>query len=73
MDQMACRRPGHRVGRTRLAVSIVLPIVIPVFHFSHPTGPYQIDTLTYHWVDADRLEVFIADPTDRRELMVQIW
>jgi hypothetical protein len=44
-----------------------------VFHFSHPTGPYQIDTLTYHWVDADRLEVFIADPTDRRELMVQIW
>lgn len=56
-----------------LAVSIVLPVLIPVFHFPHPSGPYKIGTLTYHWVDADRPEVFTFDSNDRRELMVQIW
>jgi hypothetical protein len=44
-----------------------------VFRFPQPTGQYAIGTLTYHWVDADRPEVFTADPYDRRELMVQIW
>src|SRR3712207_8946700 len=27
------------------------------FRFPHPSGPYEIGTLTYHWVDADRPEV----------------
>jgi predicted dienelactone hydrolase len=61
------------LGALGLAVSIVLPIVLPVFRFPHPSGPYEIGTLTYHWVDTDRPEVFTADPDDRRELMVQIW
>ena len=39
----------------------------------HPTGPFGIRTMTYHWVDSARAEVFTADPTDRREVMVQIW
>ncbi|MBC7877894.1 MAG: carboxylic ester hydrolase [Anaerolineales bacterium] len=56
-----------------LIVSIILPIILPVFRFPHPSGPYDIGTLTYHWVDADRPEVFSADPSARRELMVQIW
>ena len=56
-----------------LAVSVVLPIILPVFRFSHPSGPYEIGTLTYHWVDADRADVFTADPNVRRELIVQIW
>src|SRR5215212_4227690 len=61
------------LGVLGLAISIVLPIMLPVFRFPHPSGPYEIGTLTYHWVDADRPEVFTADPGDRRELMVQIW
>src|SRR5215216_2997947 len=61
------------LGVLGLAISIVLPIMLPVFRFPHPSGPYEIGTLTYHWVDADRPEVFTADPNDRRELMVQIW
>jgi predicted dienelactone hydrolase len=61
------------LGVLELAISIVLPIMLPVFRFPHPSGPYGIGTLTYHWVDADRPEVFTADPGDRRELMVQIW
>src|SRR6266545_2397333 len=56
-----------------LAISAVLPVIFPVFRFPRPTGPYEIGTLTYHWVDADRPEVFTAAPDDRRELMVQIW
>ena len=33
-----------------LAVSIALPIMIPVFRFPHPTRPYTIGTLSYHLV-----------------------
>jgi predicted dienelactone hydrolase len=61
------------LGVLGLAVSVALPMVVPVFRFPHPSGPYRIGTLTYHWVDADRPEVFTAEPGDRRELMVQIW
>lgn len=56
-----------------LIVSIILPIMLPVFRFPHPSGPYKIGTLTYHWVDVDRPEIFTIDPNSRRELMVQIW
>ena len=45
----------------------------PVFVFPPPSGPYRIGTVTYHWVDAERREVFSTQPGDRRELMVQIW
>jgi predicted dienelactone hydrolase len=61
------------LGALGLAVSVVLPIVLPVFRFPDPSGPYEVGTSTYHWVDADRPEVFTADPDDRRELMAQIW
>ena len=56
-----------------LALSIALPIVLPVFHFPQPSGPYSVGTLTYHWVDANRAEAFSADASARRELIVQIW
>ncbi len=61
------------LGVLGLVISIVLPIILPVFHFPNPHGPYGIGTVTYHWVDANRQEVFSADPKARRELMVQIW
>jgi pimeloyl-ACP methyl ester carboxylesterase len=61
------------LGVLGLVISTALPIIFPVFRFPNPTGPYAIGTVTYHWVDADRPEVFTADPDDRRELVVQIW
>jgi Platelet-activating factor acetylhydrolase, isoform II len=64
---------GVGLGVLGLAVSTALPVILPVFGFPHPTGPYAIGTVTYHWVDATRPEVFTADPHDRRELMVQLW
>ena len=43
----------------------------PAFVFPPPSGPYGIGTVTYHWVDTERREVFSSRPDDRRELMVQ--
>lgn len=55
-----------------LVASIALPTVLPVFHFPKPSGPYQIGTVTYHWVES-RHEIFSTDPNAHRQLMVQIW
>lgn len=38
-----------------------------------PTGPYQVGTAFFHWIDETRDEVFTDDLDDRRELMVQLW
>jgi pimeloyl-ACP methyl ester carboxylesterase len=56
-----------------LALATALPTVLPVFHFPPPSGPYQIGTLTYHWVETSRHELFGTDPHADRELMAQIW
>ncbi|GCE29248.1 carboxylic ester hydrolase [Dictyobacter alpinus] len=56
-----------------LALSAVLPNVLPVFQLPRPSGPYAIGTLTYDWTDVGRREVFSPDRNRRRELMVQIW
>jgi hypothetical protein len=50
------------LGTMALVISAALPIVSPVFRFPRPGGPYAIGTLTYHWVDAARPELFTADP-----------
>ncbi len=64
---------GTTMGTLVLLLSVTLPAAIPVFHFSKPTGPYAIGTVTYHWVDESRPELFTADPYDHRELMAQVW
>ena len=50
------------LGTLELA-SIALPMILPVFRFPRPTGPYQIGTATYYWVDTSRHEIFSTDPT----------
>ena len=55
------------------AIAIALPILLPVFTFEQPTGPYKVGTVTYDWKDEQREETFTSDPGDKRELMVQIW
>jgi predicted dienelactone hydrolase len=73
----ALRRFGRRVivalGVALIALSWSLPLAFPVFRLSPPTGPYAIGTMTYHWIDADRPEIFTANAQDRRELIVQTW
>ena len=61
------------LGLLGLAVFIALPKILPVFFFPNPSGSHAIGTLTYHWVDSGRAEIFSTDANRRRELMVQIW
>jgi predicted dienelactone hydrolase len=61
------------LGALALVISAALPILSPVFRFPRPSVPYAVGTVTYHWVDAARPEIFTADPNDHRELMVQVW
>ncbi len=56
-----------------LVIAGALHFAMPVFRFPRPTGTYAIGTLTYHWVDTSRADIFNVDPNARRELMVQIW
>ena len=61
------------LGVAAMTISVALPIILPVFAFPRPGGPYAIGTMTYHWTDASRPEVFGKSPRVARELMVQIW
>ncbi len=56
-----------------LVILVALSVMLPVFHFPSPGGPYAIGTLTYHWVATDQANFFSTDARARRELMVQIW
>ncbi len=61
------------IGILLCIVSLVLPILLPVFHLRTPSGPYQIGTVTYHWTDSSRREIFSKNPADRRQLVAQVW
>jgi predicted dienelactone hydrolase len=50
-----------------------LPILLPVFRLSEPTGPQPVGTTKLHLVDRTRPETFTPTPDDHRELMVQVW
>jgi predicted dienelactone hydrolase len=60
-------------GVALLSLSVALPIIFPMFHFPEPSGPYAIGTVTYHWVDSSRPELFTPAPDDQRELVAQVW
>lgn len=67
------RITGAVAGVAVFAVAVTVPVLVPVFRFPEPGGPYAIGTVTYHWRDDDRREIFDPDPAARRELMAQIW
>ncbi|WP_244562970.1 acetylhydrolase [Paenibacillus uliginis] len=54
-------------------IAVALPLLLPVFTFDKPTGPYKIGTVTYDWKDEQREETLTPEIGDKRELMVQIW
>ena len=56
-----------------LAISVALPLIVPIFTFDKPTGSYEIGTKTYHFIDEKRPEAYIDNPEAHRELMVQLW
>ena len=53
--------------------TVVLCAALPVFQFPMPTGPFQVGTEARHLIDPYRRETLSGNPSDPRELMVQIW
>jgi pimeloyl-ACP methyl ester carboxylesterase len=53
--------------------SATLCIVLPVFEFPRPTGPFAIGSVTRHLVDPAREEPLARKPGAHRELMIQVW
>ncbi|SMF85236.1 Predicted dienelactone hydrolase [Paenibacillus uliginis N3/975] len=55
-------------------VTVAAPLLLPVFTFDEPAGPYGIGTVAYHWIDNTRKETStLAAAGAKRELKVQIW
>ncbi len=54
------------------ALSIILPILLPVFKLPQATGPYSVGTRDIY-IELDREEVITADKTDKRRFMVKAW
>jgi len=55
-----------------LALSIILPSILPVFELPEPRGSYKVGTELIH-VKTDRDEIITKDPSDNRELLYKIW
>jgi pimeloyl-ACP methyl ester carboxylesterase len=54
-------------------IALLIPIVLPVFYFVPPSGPYPEGKVSYHFIDDSRQEIWTDIPNDPRELMVTIW
>lgn len=55
-------------------VSLLVPLLIPVFSLPVPDGSYDVGTETFYWKDTTRLEWFTKeDSLDVRKLIVQTW
>ena len=64
---------GSLLGLLLWIVALPLPYLMPVPRLPQTTGPYAAGTQTFHLVDESREELYTADPSDKREIMVQIW
>ncbi|MFB4328064.1 alpha/beta hydrolase family protein [Paenibacillus sp. CR_12] len=56
-----------------IGVSAALPILLPVFSFAEPQGPYPVGSTTMVLEDERREEPATDDPADSRKLKIQIW
>jgi predicted dienelactone hydrolase len=55
-----------------LAVSVTLPIILPVPAITAPGGPYQVGTRFYELTDASRKELYSGRDEPRR-FQIQVW
>lgn len=61
------------VGLALLLLSTTLGTILPVPTLPGPNGPYSVGTVTYQFVDETRDEIYSDNPSDKREIMVQVW
>ena len=67
------KRAGLILALVGLILGAALLLLLPVPRFASPGGPYPIGTVTYHWIDASRVEIYGDAPGGPREVMVQVW
>ncbi|WP_178022347.1 dienelactone hydrolase [uncultured Paenibacillus sp.] len=71
--------PRFMLGSAYTALAVMLVVTaglmyaFPVFQIPEPTGGFQVGTQTFHFVDANREEIFDEARASKRELMVQVW
>ncbi|MBP7687850.1 MAG: dienelactone hydrolase family protein [Thermoflexales bacterium] len=61
------------LGSLLLIIVALPPLLLPIPQDLPLTGPYRVGTLTVHWVDTSRTEIYSGRAGEPRELMVQIW
>jgi hypothetical protein len=64
---------GGLLGLFVWFMALALPVALPVPRLPTPTGLYAIGTFTTYLVDTTRPETYTDDPSDNRELVVQVW
>ena len=64
---------GSVLGLLVWLVALALPYLLPVPKLPDVMEPYFIGTQTFHLIDDSRAEIYTDDPTDKREIMMQIW
>ncbi len=69
----AFRITGAVLGMFVLGLAALIPAVMPVFELPEPSGAFRVGTTRFSLLDASRPETFTADPSDRRELLIQAW
>lgn len=66
-------RLGYVSGFLCLLLGLAASLAFPVFHFPQPGGPYAVGTLSLHFDDEQREEIFLPGGGTRREVAAQIW
>ena len=61
------------LGLVVWGVALALPTLLPVPSLGEPSGPFPVGTTIRYLVDENREEIYSADPSDNRELIVQLW
>ena len=64
---------GMVCGLVLLILATAVSILMPVFKLPQPSGPYAVGSTSFRLVDTNREEILTAEPSDNRELLVQVW
>lgn len=64
---------GALLGLLFIIAGVAAYHSLPGERVEQPTGDYPIGSVSYHWTDSSRKELYTAEPEDSRQLMVQVW
>ncbi|MAT43353.1 MAG: hypothetical protein CL609_13520 [Anaerolineaceae bacterium] len=56
-----------------LIIFVLPPVLLPVPVYPKPTGPYDVGTTSFYWIDENREEVYAEQAGIPRRVMVQVW